>query len=86
MTRFCSREREQGRTSGHHADYGHHRDRRPRPHPACPGISQQGQFWMVDATRRLPVMAAIPGPTALAFACLGTAVALHGLGGCGPGR
>ena len=30
---------------------------------------------MVDATRRLPVMAAIPGPTALAFACLGTAVA-----------
>ena len=45
-------------------------------------VSFTAQYRMVDATRRLPVVAgleaAIPDAAALVFACLGIALALHG--------
>ena len=45
-------------------------------------VSFTAQFRMVDATRHLPVIAAleasIPDAAALVFACLGVALALHG--------
>jgi hypothetical protein len=49
---------------------------------AAAAVSFTAQYRMVDATRRLPVIAAleasIPDAAALVFACLGVALALHG--------
>jgi hypothetical protein len=49
---------------------------------AAAAVSFTAQYQMVDATRHLPVIAvleaAIPDATALVFACLGIALALHG--------
>src|SRR6266581_6482879 len=49
---------------------------------AAAAVSFTAQYRMVDATRRLPVVAAlealIPDAAALVFACLGIALALHG--------
>jgi hypothetical protein len=49
---------------------------------AAAAVSFTAQFRMVDATRHLPVVAAlealIPDAAALVFACLGIALALHG--------
>jgi len=49
---------------------------------AAAAVSFTAQFRMVDATRHLPVVAAleasIPDAAALVFACLGVALALHG--------
>ena len=49
---------------------------------AAAAVSFTAQFRMVDATRHLPVIAAleaaIPDAAALVFACLGIALALHG--------
>ena len=49
---------------------------------AAAGVSFTAQYRMVDATRHLPVVAAleaaIPDAAALVFACLGIALALHG--------
>ena len=52
------------------------------PAAAAAAVSFTAQYRMADATRHLPVIAAleaaIPGAAALVFACLGTALALHG--------
>jgi hypothetical protein len=49
---------------------------------AAAAVSFTAQYRMVDATRHLPVVAAleaaIPDAAALVFACLGIALALHG--------
>jgi hypothetical protein len=49
---------------------------------AAAAVSFAAQYQMVDATRHLPVVAAleaaIPDAAALVFACLGIAMALHG--------
>ena len=49
---------------------------------AAAAVSFTAQYRMVDAARRLPVVAAleasIPDAAALVFACLGVALALHG--------
>jgi hypothetical protein len=49
---------------------------------AAAAVSFTAQYRMVDATRRLPAIAAleaaIPDAAALVFACLGIALALHG--------
>jgi hypothetical protein len=49
---------------------------------AAAAVSFTAQYRMVDATRHLPVVAAleasIPDAAALVFACLGVALALHG--------
>ena len=49
---------------------------------AAAAVSFTAQYRMVDATRHLPVIAAleaaIPDAAALVFACLGIALALHG--------
>ena len=49
---------------------------------AAAAVSFTAQYRMVDAARRLPVIAAleasIPDAAALVFACLGVALALHG--------
>jgi hypothetical protein len=49
---------------------------------AAAAVSFTAQYRMVDATRHLPVIAAleasIPDAAALVFACLGVALALHG--------
>jgi hypothetical protein len=49
---------------------------------AAAAVSFTAQYRMVDASRRLPVIAgleaAIPDAAALVFACLGIALALHG--------
>ena len=49
---------------------------------AAAAVSFSAQYRMVDATRHLPVVAAleaaIPDAAALVFACLGIALALHG--------
>jgi hypothetical protein len=49
---------------------------------AAAAVSFTAQYRMADATRRLPVIAAleaaIPDAAALVFACLGIALALHG--------
>ena len=49
---------------------------------AAAAVSFTAQYRMVDATRRLPAVAAleaaIPDAAALVFACLGVALALHG--------
>jgi hypothetical protein len=49
---------------------------------AAAAVSFTAQYRMVDATRHLPVLAAleaaIPDTAALVFACLGVALALHG--------
>src|ERR1022692_1062253 len=49
---------------------------------AAAAVSFTAQYRMVDAARRLPVIAgleaAIPDAAALVFACLGIALALHG--------
>ena len=49
---------------------------------AAAAVSFTAQYRMVDATRHLPVLAAleaaIPDAAALVFACLGIALALHG--------
>src|SRR6266704_5922388 len=49
---------------------------------AAAAVSFTAQFRLVDATRHLPVVAAleaaIPDAAALVFACLGIALALHG--------
>src|SRR6266704_2274948 len=49
---------------------------------AAATVSFTAQYRMVDATRHLPVIAAlealIPDAAALVFACLGIALALHG--------
>ncbi len=59
------------------------RSRRPmRPGRGRRGGQFTAQYRMVDATRHLPVVAAleaaIPDAAALVFACLGIALALHG--------
>src|SRR6266704_589764 len=57
---------------------------------AAAAESFTAQYRMVDATRHLPVVAALeatnPDAAALVFACLGIALALHGRGAAGPGR
>ena len=57
---------------------------------AAAAVSFTAQYRMVDATRHLPVVAAleaaIPDAAALVFACLGIALACTAAARCGPGR
>jgi len=57
---------------------------------AAAAVSFTAQYRMVQATRHLPVVAAleaaIPDAAALVFACLGIALACTAAARCGPGR